>query len=139
MNVARKRVRMDRDARRKEILHVASRLFRQRPYREGSVNDIAEEAGIAKGLLHHYFGSKRELYLEVVRDVATVPAVTLPAPDDRDLDREEMLARGVDGFLALVARNPELWLASVTVGGAERDDEVASILDEGKEVLADQT
>ena len=139
MTVARKRVRMDRDTRRMEILRVASRLFRQRPYSEVSVNDIAEEAGIAKGLLHHYFGSKRELYLEVVRDVATVPSVPVPDDDDGSLGRDEMLARGVDGFLALVAQNAELWLASVTVGGAESDDEVASILDEGREVLADQT
>jgi hypothetical protein len=50
-------------------------------------------------------------------------------------DRGEVWKRGVDGFLALIAQNPELWLASVTVG----DDEVASILDDGKEVLADQT
>jgi len=129
----RKRVRMERDQRRQEILRAASRLFRQRPYSEVSVTDIAEVAGVAKGLLHHYFGSKRELYLEVVREVATVPAVTVPTDDLED--RDEVWKRGVDGFLALVAQNPELWLSSVTVG----DDEVASILDDSKEVLADQT
>jgi AcrR family transcriptional regulator len=112
---------MERDERRASILRAASRLFRQRPYSEVSVTEIADAAGVAKGLLHHYFGSKRELYLEVVREVATVPG--------------EGWKEGVDGFLALIARNPELWLASVNVG----DDEVASILDDGKEVLADQT
>jgi AcrR family transcriptional regulator len=112
---------MERDERRASILRAASRLFRQRPYSEVSVTEIADAAGVAKGLLHHYFGSKRELYLEVVREVATVPG--------------EGWKEGVDGFLALIARNPELWLASVNVG----DDEVATILDDGKEVLADQT
>lgn len=131
----RKRIRMDRDERRRQILKAAMRLFRERPYSEVSVTDIAEAAGIAKGLLHHYFGSKRELYLEVVREVATLPAVPPPAEAPGD----DPIARGVSGFLALVSQNPDLWLTSVTVGGAERDDEVASILDEGKEVLADQT
>ena len=130
---------MDRDERRREILRVATRLFRDRPYSEVSVNDIAEAAGVAKGLLHHYFGSKRELYLEVVREVAALPMVSAIAAGDDGEPGPPVLERGVDGFLALVAQNPELWLASVTVGGAETDDEVASILDDGKEVLADQT
>ena len=136
-NSPRKRVRMDRDERRRQILRAATRLFRDRPYSEVSVTDIAEAAGMAKGLLHHYFGSKRELYLEVVREVASLPSV--PVPDDADLARDEVLSSGVSGFLTLISQNPQLWLSSVTVGGAERDDEVASILDEGKEVLADQT
>lgn len=128
---------MEREARRAEILRAASRLFRERPYSEVSVTDIADAAGMAKGLLHHYFGSKRELYLEVVREVATLPRVDVP--DDPDLAREDLIARGVSGFLHLISQNPDLWLTSVTVGGAERDDEVASILDDGREVLADQT
>lgn len=133
----RKRVRMDRDVRRRQILRAAERLFRERPYSGVSVGDIADEAGVAKGLMHHYFGSKRELYLEVVRATATVPTVPLPAGDD--LDTAQVWERSVDGFLGLIAQKPELWVMSVTVGGAERDDEVASILDDAREVLADQT
>ncbi len=133
----RKRVRMDRDVRRGQILRAAGRLFHERPYSSVSVGDIADAAGVAKGLMHHYFGSKRELYLEVVREVARVPAV--PLPDDDHLDTPQVWERSVDGFLSVIAQKPELWLLSVTVGGAERDDEVASILDDAKEVLADQT
>lgn len=133
----RKRVRMDRDVRRGEILRAAGRLFHERPYSSVSVGDIAEEAGVAKGLMHHYFGSKRDLYLEVVREVAATPAVLLP--DDEDLDTPDVWERSVEGFLTVIAQKPELWMLSVTVGGAEKDDEVASILDDAKEVLADQT
>ena len=132
-----KRVRMDRDERRRQILRAAQRLFTERPYSSVSVGDIADEAGVAKGLMHHYFGSKRELYLEVVRAVATVPS--LAVPEDPGLGRQQAWEHRVDAFLALISQNPDLWLTSVTVGGAERDDEVASILDDGKEVLADET
>lgn len=132
-----RRLRMDRDERREQILRVAAGLFGERPYSEVSVNDIAEAAGVARGLMHHYFGSKRELYLEVVRATARTPRV--PIPDDAALSTDQVWSSAVDGFLALIAKKPDLWLSSVTVGAAERDDEVAAILDEAREILADQT
>jgi AcrR family transcriptional regulator len=133
---AARRVRMDPDERRGQILRIASRLFGQRPYSEVSISDIANEAGIARGLLHHYFGSKRELYLEVVRVAAQA---SLEAAPDVAPGSPEAWTTIVDDFLAMVDRNPTRWLNSVTVGGAEGDDEVAAILDETREILADQT
>jgi AcrR family transcriptional regulator len=129
-------VRMEREERRDQILRVATRLFALRPYSEVSVNDIAEQAGIARGLMHHYFGSKRELYLEVVRTATQVSDVSMDVAPDSPGD---VWTVAVDGFLAAIARNPEMWLNAVSVGGAERDDEVAAILDETREILSDQT
>jgi AcrR family transcriptional regulator len=127
---------MDPDERRGQILRVAARLFGERPYSEVSISDIATEAGIARGLLHHYFGSKRELYLEVVRVAARAPLGDA-SPDD--LGTSQAWTTAVDSFLAAIERNPTRWLNSVNVGGAERDDEVAAILDDTREILADQT
>lgn len=125
---------MDPDARRDQILRVAARLFGERPYSEVSISDIANEAGIARGLLHHYFGSKRELYLEVVRASAQAPLGQEPV-----LGTTQAWTTAVDSFLAAIEHNPARWLNAVNVGGAERDDEVAAILDETREILADQT
>lgn len=129
-----KRTRLGPDERRRQILRVAGRLFAARPYSEVSVNDIAEEAGIARGLMHHYFGSKRELYLEVVRRSARMPPVEIPGGAG-----DELWAQTVDGFMAAITKHPDAWLNSAMVGGAERDDEVAAILDEAREIMADQT
>lgn len=131
-----RRVRMDPDARRDQIVRVAARLFGERPFSEVSVSDIARDAGIARGLLHHYFGSKRELYLEVVRIAARAP---LGTEDAGMLGTSEAWTTVVDSFLAAIERNPTRWLNSVNVGGAEGDDEVAAILHETREILADQT
>ncbi len=132
-----KRVRMDSAERRQQILRAATELFLQRPYSQVSISDIAEAAGVARGLLHHYFDSKRDLYLEVVRSVARVPlAVDDGAPAAED---DEPWGRGIDALLGFVADNRELWLNSVTVGGAEGDEEVASIIDDSREVLAERT
>ncbi len=123
---------MDYDERRRLILSAATSLFLRRPYDQVSVSDIAEAAGVAKGLLHHYFGSKRDLYLEVVRAVTSVP---LPAgrslEDGHDL---AALAAAIDALLGFASANRDLWLNATAVG----DDEVASILDDSREVLAEQ-
>ena len=131
-----RRVRMDPDERRDQILRVAARLFGDRPYSEVSISDIATEAGIARGLLHHYFGSKRELYLEVVRASSREP---LGGDTAAVLGTEQAWATAVDRFLQAIDHHPERWLAAVNVGGPESDDEVAAILDETREILADHT
>jgi AcrR family transcriptional regulator len=130
-----RRVRMDPDARRDQILRVAARLFAKRPYSDVSIRDIAGEAGIARGLLHHYFGSKRELYLELVRIAARAP---LGAEPPEALGTAEAWATVVDSFLGAIEHNPDRWLSSVNAG-PERDDEVTAIFDEAREILADQT
>jgi AcrR family transcriptional regulator len=127
---------MDPDARRDQILRVAARLFGQRPYSDVSISDIAGEAGIARGLLHHYFRSKRDLYLEVVRIAARAP---LGAAPPEALGTPQAWTTVVDSFLRAVEHNPAQWLSSVNAGGPEGDDDVAAILDEVREILADQT
>jgi AcrR family transcriptional regulator len=127
---------MDPDARRGQILRVAARLFSQRLYSEVSISDIAGEAGIARGLLHHYFGSKRELYLEVVRIAARAPLAAEPV---EALGTAQAWATAVDGFLGAIEHNPKQWLDAANAGGPARDDELAAIFDEAREILADQT
>ena len=50
---------------RQKILDAAIREFAEKGYYKASTNAIVKEAGIAKGLLFHYFGSKKDLFLYV--------------------------------------------------------------------------
>ena len=68
--------RLDHDQRRAQILACAGRLFSERNYAAVSTTAIADEAGVARGLLHHYFGTKRELYLEVVHTLMRMPSMS---------------------------------------------------------------
>src|SRR5205807_8880700 len=70
--------RLEHDERRQQILDCARRLFSERNYASVSTSEIARQAGVARGLLHHYFGTKRELYLEVVRDLMRMPSNPVP-------------------------------------------------------------
>lgn len=92
-----------------------------------STTEIAREAGIARGLLHHYFGGKRELYREVVRSMLRYPAV----PDDGDAD----LAAAIDGWLTMVERNRAAWLAALSAHDPEIDAVVEAARDEAVERL----
>lgn len=57
------------DARRAAILDAALTEFAEKGFERASTNAIAAEAGVAKGLVFHYFGSKEELFLSVLDDV----------------------------------------------------------------------
>ena len=56
-----------RDARRKKILSIAVRLFAVRGLQATKISDIAGAAGMSQGLLYHYFKSKEEIFVEIVR------------------------------------------------------------------------
>ena len=56
------------EEKRRVILDAAVRVFARKGYHGSRVGDIAEEAGIAHGLLYHYFASKEEVLATVFRE-----------------------------------------------------------------------
>ena len=57
-----------KEARRADILKVASHRFTLTPYDSLSMADTADEAGVAKGTLYLYFRSKEEMFLAIYTD-----------------------------------------------------------------------
>src|ERR1700709_2195970 len=55
---------------RRKLLEAAVEHFSTRHFDDVATSDITETAGVAQGLLFHYFGSKRGTYLEALRDAA---------------------------------------------------------------------
>lgn len=55
--------------RRAQLLDVALEVFSRRGFHQTSMNDVAEAAGVTKPVLYQHFGSKRELFLELLREV----------------------------------------------------------------------
>ncbi len=129
--------RLEHDARRGQILQVARRLFSARNYASVSTSEIAREAGVARGLLHHYFGTKRELYLEVVRAMMRMPPGPMPA-DRPGEGLRPAIAASVERWLGLLERNRGTWLAMIGAGGLGRDAEVEAILESAREQAADR-
>jgi len=68
---------------RRKLLEAAVEHFSARHFDDVAASDITETAGVAQGLLFHYFGNKRGIYLEALRDAATrLNAATTPPPGD---------------------------------------------------------
>jgi AcrR family transcriptional regulator len=63
-------VRLAVDERRRQLLALGMRAFTERPYDEVSTDAIAAAAGISRGLLFHYFPTKHDYYVAVLRVAA---------------------------------------------------------------------
>jgi TetR/AcrR family fatty acid metabolism transcriptional regulator len=59
------------EAKRRQIMEAAVRAFARKGYHSCRVGEIAEEAGVAYGLVYHYFGSKEEVLEEIFRHTWT--------------------------------------------------------------------
>lgn len=93
--------------RRSRLLSAAVELFSTQPYDQISMDEIADRAGTAHGLAFHYFGSKRGLFIEALRDIAErINAVQADIPMDRPA--YERLAIFIRRHLDFVRSNPAL-------------------------------
>ncbi len=73
------------------LLAAATRLFAEQGYDRTSVQEIVEAAGVTKGALYHYFGSKDDLLHEVYARVLRIQQERLDAFADADEPVEKRL------------------------------------------------
>jgi AcrR family transcriptional regulator len=57
---------------KERLLHVATRLFARHGFEGTSVQDIVDAAGVTKGAMYHYYGSKDDLLAEVYHQILTM-------------------------------------------------------------------
>jgi AcrR family transcriptional regulator len=120
--------------RREQILGSAIRLFEERPHTSVSTAEIAAAAGVARPLIHHYFGTRRDLYIEVLRRLYFIPPI-----EPAELPGESLQERAghlLDRWLAGVARRPNIWLTFTVSGGPGADPAVAAVLREADALVA---
>lgn len=128
--------RLEPDERKEQIFDCAAALFGERPYAAVSTSDIAARAGVARGLINHYFGTKRELYLAVIRSALTVPHFAVEMLPSGPLEKRADAA--IEWFLDRVVRQQKTWLAAIAPEGIGKDPEVEQILAEADRESADR-
>jgi AcrR family transcriptional regulator len=79
------------EEKRRLLLDAAVRVFAEKGFHESRVGDIAEEAGVAHGLLYHYFSSKDEVLETIFRENWTVLVERLRAVADAEGTAREHL------------------------------------------------
>ena len=77
-----RRTRLTRDDRRRQLLGIGLAKLVDKPIQDLSVDEVAAEAGISRGLLFHYFPTKRDFYRECIAAAASVVFI-VPRPGRR--------------------------------------------------------
>ncbi len=86
------------------MLRVGLRLFGSRPYAEVSIRDICTEAGVARPLLQHYFGTKDAFFVAVVAEaMAELERTTRPGENDAPF---EGLVANLKAYFSFVVQHP---------------------------------
>ncbi|TXS44323.1 TetR/AcrR family transcriptional regulator [Streptomyces sp. t39] len=129
------RVRLKPEERRAQLISIGLRLLTTRPIHEMSIDEVAVEAGISRGLLFHYFPTKRDYYVAVVQAGGRRLLLHAAAPEEgTPQDR----VRGiVDGFVSFVQRRKDTYVAVVRAA-AGGDDLVLEVFEDNRRTLADR-
>jgi AcrR family transcriptional regulator len=129
------RTRLTPDERRSQLLDLGVRLLATRSLEELSIDLLAEEAGISRGLLYHYFGSKQAFHEAVVRRAADdLIAQTAPPAEGEPLER---LLTSVTAYVDYVVTNYEGYL-SLVKGAAGGNETLREIYEEARSALTER-
>lgn len=129
-----KRSRLSTDARREQLLRSGVELLARRPYEEVSIEEIASAAGVSKGLLYHYFPTKRDFLLAAIeRGQSELAELTAP---DAGLPPAEQLDASLDRFLDFVEEHEAAYTAIFrSRGGGDR--QIQAALEAGRRLRMD--
>ena len=116
------------EEKRRLILAAAVRVFARAGYHSCRVGDITEEAGVAHGLLYHYFASKEEVLETVFRETWTEVLDAFTAVETSGEPAREQLRQVAAILLRAWRRDPDL--VRVLVREVARSPQVQSKVDE---------
>lgn len=119
-------------ARRAELIAIGRMLFADTSYDALSMDDIARQAHVAKGLIYYYFQSKRGYYLAIIQD--SVADLVTFAANGLQLPPVDRVHRTIDSYLRYAEHNQAAFRTIVS-GGVGFDTEVHSIREGVREAI----
>jgi AcrR family transcriptional regulator len=131
-----KRTRLSPVARRAQLIELGAEMLATRRLEEISVEEIADRAGISRGLLFHYFASKQDFYLAVVAKMAA--AMLERTAPDLSLDPLDALYASLSEFIDFVSEN-RYGYVSLLRGAASGDARMRTVFDDTRAEMADRT
>ncbi len=128
------RTRLEPDDRRAQILSAATALYAERAYDQVSLAELARAAGVTRGLLHHYFGSKREIFLAVMRSSLLMPADELP--DLLHLPKPERVRATMDWILDAALTYGQAWVTASGAAELHGESDLQAVVDDADDRAA---
>jgi AcrR family transcriptional regulator len=122
------RTRLSTEQRREQLLTIGAGLFAKRTYDEVWIEEVAEIAQVSRGLLYHYFPTKKDFFAEIVRGQRD-QLLEMSEPDPA-LPVTEQLRAGLDVYLEFARTHPDGYrIVHRATGGA--DGEIQAIREAG--------
>lgn len=127
--------RLSREARRDQLLALGREQVTRTSFDDLSLEEVATEAGISRGLLFHYFPTRRDFVIAIARQ-ARDELLTVTDTDE-SLDPLTRLRIGLAAYVDHIAAHPDAY-TSLLRGAAGGDDEMQAIADGGRQQLAER-
>jgi AcrR family transcriptional regulator len=130
-----RRTRLDPEARRAQLVGLGLKMLSTRPLDKVAIDDIAAEAGISRGLLFHYFPTKRDFHVAV----AQAAAAELLARTDTVVGSSliERLRANVEAFVDHLTENRDAYVAFIR-GSAGGDPELLAVYEDTRTAFTDR-
>ncbi|MFD9615012.1 TetR/AcrR family transcriptional regulator [Streptomyces sp. NPDC059083] len=130
-----KRVRLSPAERREQLITLGARMLGDRALDDISIGEIAEQAGISRGLLFHYFPTKQDFHLAIIQH-ANAELLERTSPDPT-LALFDMLRDSVERYIDYVTENRTSYLALLR-GPASASPELVALVDATRMALVDR-
>jgi AcrR family transcriptional regulator len=129
------RTRLEPEARRAQLVALGLKMLSTRPLDKVAIDDIAAEAGISRGLLFHYFPTKRDYHVAVARAAAqdlldrtdTLIGSTLG----------QRLRANVEAFVDHLTENRDAYVAFIR-GSAGGDPDLLAVYEDTRTAFTDR-
>ncbi|MDJ0392375.1 TetR/AcrR family transcriptional regulator [Rhodococcus sp. G-MC3] len=123
--------------RRAQLIALGTEMLTDRPLEQVSVEDIADQAGVSRGLLFHYFSSKQDFHLAIVQE-ASQTMLERTAPDPSLGGPYEVLRDSIANYVDYVSENRETFIALLR-GSATGDPDMRGVFEQTRTTMADRT
>lgn len=128
------RTRLDVDERRAQLLALGMEVFGAQDYDAVSIDEIARRIGISKGLLYHYFPTKKDFFAASVE--AAAEQLLERTQIDESLPPPERLRQGLTAYLRFVEGYRATFVALMR--GGRSGGSIAKILERTRQRLLDR-
>ncbi|HET9444289.1 MAG TPA: TetR/AcrR family transcriptional regulator [Acidimicrobiales bacterium] len=127
--------RLPAPRRRRQLLDVAIECFAARGFHGTSMDDVALAAGVTKPVLYQHFGSKRDLYLQILEDVGSQLMEAIAKATAAAGGPHEQVEAGFAAYVGFLQERPQAF-PLLFGGGAKRDAEFAEAVSRVEDSIA---
>jgi AcrR family transcriptional regulator len=117
--------RLKPQQRREQLLDTGAALFAEKPYDDVMMQDIAARARVSRALMYHYYPSKRDLYVAILKRAGG--RFLARAGPDPQLPLAEQLAAGLQAYLQSLVDHP-FEAVAINRGALSDDPEIQAII-----------